>query len=540
MSVHRPTYIVTVAVMALLTTACTEHNPRYCDTSADCNSTAYPFCDLNGRFNADGVHNRCIAAPGDGGVMSCDTSANCTDPNQPICDPGGMACLPCTHDAQGDADCAARDSSTPICASDGRCVACDGDLDCPDTTPLCDGNNTCMSCTEDAMGDSDCAARDADKPHCLSGGCVGCKTDVDCPMTEPICDDTGHFCRPCAGHPECTTEICDPDDGQCLPDGTIIYVDRDSGTDGSNCGGQNSPCASISGTSGGLAKVGGTKHTIRVRDSAGAYQGQVDVDGIVVSIYAQNAKINPVTSDAPALLVRNGADATIAGLQISRAAGSLGDGVYCRGPGTKLRLYHTEVDDNDGQGIDAADGCALTVERSTIDRNTSGGVLISNTDFTLRNNFIIRNGDVGSGGSLFGGVRISNGGDFTQVLEFNTIADSRANTNAAGAGVSCAVTKQMTASSNIVYLRTGGTSILSNTNCAWTYSDIESGPAGTGNIDMDPLFSDAAMANFHLKPMSPCRNKAEDGASNDVDVDGDARPEGGRSDMGADEVYDSN
>ncbi|MBT3234203.1 MAG: hypothetical protein HN356_15495, partial [Calditrichaeota bacterium] len=58
-----------------------------------------------------------------------------------------------------------------------------------------------------------------------------------------------------------------------------------------------------------------------------------------------------------------------------------------------------------------------------------------------------------------------------------------------------------------------------------TYSDIEDGFEGEGNIDADPLFVDAENGDFHLTEDSPC-----------IDVgnpDSDPDPDGTRADMGA-------
>ncbi len=39
-----------------------------------------------------------------------------------------------------------------------------------------------------------------------------------------------------------------------------------------------------------------------------------------------------------------------------------------------------------------------------------------------------------------------------------------------------------------------------------TFSDIQGGFPGAGNINADPLFADASAGDFHLKPSSPCLN----------------------------------
>jgi hypothetical protein len=67
------------------------------------------------------------------------------------------------------------------------------------------------------------------------------------------------------------------------------------------------------------------------------------------------------------------------------------------------------------------------------------------------------------------------------------------------------------------------------------YSCVMGGWEGTGNIDSDPKFVDAASGDYHLLGGSPCVNSG----SNDVDglpesdLDGDDRIEAGRVDMGA-------
>ena len=57
-----------------------------------------------------------------------------------------------------------------------------------------------------------------------------------------------------------------------------------------------------------------------------------------------------------------------------------------------------------------------------------------------------------------------------------------------------------------------------------TYSDVEGGHAGIGNIDADPLFWNQSGADYHLKPGSPCIDTGNPASSLD--------PDGSRADMG--------
>ena len=50
----------------------------------------------------------------------------------------------------------------------------------------------------------------------------------------------------------------------------------------------------------------------------------------------------------------------------------------------------------------------------------------------------------------------------------------------------------------------GAGSIVGGANATANYSDIEGGFAGTGNIDADPLWVNAAGHDYHLLPASPC------------------------------------
>ena len=71
-----------------------------------------------------------------------------------------------------------------------------------------------------------------------------------------------------------------------------------------------------------------------------------------------------------------------------------------------------------------------------------------------------------------------------------------------------------------------------------TYSDIQGGWEGDGNIDEDPLFVDPDNGNYYLQGGSPCLSSANCEEAPDYDKDGRPRPLGSGCDMGCYEQYD--
>jgi predicted outer membrane repeat protein len=68
-----------------------------------------------------------------------------------------------------------------------------------------------------------------------------------------------------------------------------------------------------------------------------------------------------------------------------------------------------------------------------------------------------------------------------------------------------------------------------------TYSDIQGGYPGEGNIDADPLFVNSGNGDYHLTAGSPCIDTGTNNGAPTIDFDGEYRPQGLVVDIGADE-----
>jgi parallel beta-helix repeat protein len=99
------------------------------------------------------------------------------------------------------------------------------------------------------------------------------------------------------------------------------------------------------------------------------------------------------------------------------------------------------------------------------------------------------------------------------------------------ANVLCGVSSyEPTVTNSIIYYNdSDGTQIESQSNATVTYSDVQGGFTGEGNIDADPLFADAINGSFHLIAGSPCIDAGDPATS----VGSEPLPNGGRINMGA-------
>jgi hypothetical protein len=65
------------------------------------------------------------------------------------------------------------------------------------------------------------------------------------------------------------------------------------------------------------------------------------------------------------------------------------------------------------------------------------------------------------------------------------------------------------------------------------YSLVRGGFSGTGNLSADPRFRAPESGDYSLAPDSPCIDRGTGNGAPDVDIEGTARPQGARVDMGA-------
>jgi len=123
------------------------------------------------------------------------------------------------------------------------------------------------------------------------------------------------------------------------------------------------------------------------------------------------------------------------------------------------------------------------------------------------------------------------------VIVNSTLVDNH--TTSFGGGVCCSY-GSLSAVNCIMWGNTaewGGDEIFgADATVAISYSCIAGGYAGTGNINLNPLFRAPASEDYHLRVRSPCINAGDNSAVPPViktDLDGKPRVIGGRIDMGA-------
>jgi parallel beta-helix repeat protein len=235
-------------------------------------------------------------------------------------------------------------------------------------------------------------------------------------------------------------------------------------------------------------------------------------------------------ADTPVVFLSGDTQLVLDGIKIYYGLGN-GAGIRCVGTTSDptLTVFGSTITDNAGAGVLVTD-CTVTLEGNTLTGNAGGGVSLSSCGFTVTNNFITGNGPT----STIGGVKIDVPGT-PQVFQYNTVAGNFVSSGVAG-GIRCVDPVEIR--NSIVY---GNTNDELATDCTPRSCLIEdsSGAVGENNIrGQSPSFVDALNGDYHIEdsPPSICIDAADSDWPTDHDVEGDARPQGGGYDIGADEA----
>jgi hypothetical protein len=432
------------------------------------------------------------------------------DPNVTLCPDGDPSVCP---------------AAAPACVG-GICVECDDDTDCADpTVPKCDLDlHRCGDC------DSDDQCTRFDMTCGPAGACVEC-TPTDPPTQDPTCTDAAAsvcgangMCRGCQDHRECDSGACDLQSGMCVDPTDIAYVDHDASGGNTTC----TAAAKCSSIIKGLA----TNKPYVVLDGD-TYQEDLILTGRNVALIGYGADTTAQTNGADALVVTgNSGQVSVYGLTLRDSARGVSCAGSTVGSTAVVLLVDATVSGNTQSGIDVTQ-CNVQVQQSRITGNTGGsggaGIYIHGGGFDVTDDVIDDNGALG----LYGGVRIDEPRATPQILHFNTITNNHS--GASGfPGIACSSSVAVDPfESNIVDGNTGatgGVQVQSGGACGYDYSLINPAPAGTQNVEGDPMLD----ATFHIASGSPARDVGNATGAPAQDFEHQLRTDG-MPDIGADE-----
>jgi hypothetical protein len=579
------------------------HVPDECDiasgTSPDCNGNAIPDeCEPLEDCNANGVQDICDIAAG----TSSDCDANgIPDECDPDCNANGIP-DECDIAAGTSPDCNVNDIPDECDIASGLSSDCNGNAvpdecespDCnangiPDLcdvlfgySPDCNGNGVPDECdiasgtSEDANGNGypdECErtvfvngafGNDAWSGWCeqWDGGTCGPKATIQAGIDAAVNGDTvlvagGTYTGTgnknidfhgktitvrSANGPETCIIDCehsargfrfDGDEGPtCVVDGFTITAGATDGVGGGiacyasptirNCtiSGNHASCAPLFGGGGGLACFWSSPTILNCTIAGNTSEGNgggVYCRGASPTIVNCTIVGNAAHGDGGGVYCKQGSllirDCTIAG---NSANGDWG-GAVCGMEYCNLTLSHCRLTGNaapdGGGGVCVGYFSILTLTDCTIAGNTTpsygGGVVCYDSSAAIRNCTFTRNSAAGGGAILYDGA-----------------------------------TATVDSSNCILWGDTPDEVFASSGNLAATYSDIQGGWPGTGNIDADPLLVDPDAADYHLCAGSPCIDAGDPAfvpGAGETDMDGQLRVWDGDGDgasvvdMGADE-----
>lgn len=209
---------------------------------------------------------------------------------------------------------------------------------------------------------------------------------------------------------------------------------------------------------------------------------------------------NAITENSWKGIHCNGSSSQILNNIISGNEGGDGAGVYCGHASAIIRS--NQITDNwhvshffGGSGI-CLEECSGVVEDNTLSGNLAcgGTILYVHSSNTLKGNMIYENEACFAGGVYFV--------ESSPIAAGNTIVGNTAGSASTG-GIHCYYSYPIITTS-ILRNNLPDEIYCEESEPLISYSNIQGGWDGDGNIDEDPLFVDPENDNYHLLPDSPC------------------------------------
>ncbi|MHC4213628.1 MAG: BACON domain-containing protein [Planctomycetota bacterium] len=278
--------------------------------------------------------------------------------------------------------------------------------------------------------------------------------------------------------------------------------------------------------------------------SAGTYNENLDFGGKAITVTSTGpdnpnvvaATVIDCAGSGRGVYFGNGegASSVLDGLTITGGSADVGGGIYC--DGTSPTIKRCVVSGNNatsyGGGIYADNGSAIVSNCVFRDNSCDwigGGLILYNcTDARLVNSII-----AGNSATYGGGLEVTDSG---VVIGGCTFSDNSATM---GGAVDVYGSSNASISNSIFWGDSAGTGAEINGSAVVSYSNVEGGFGGSGNIDSDPCFVDAGGGDYHLLEDSPCIDAGDPSYSaspGETDIDGQLRVMGAGIEMGVDEL----
>ncbi len=432
---------------------------------------------------------------GTSAMGSCRTVLNCKDDGAPICDAASLACRAC-QPGSDDTACRNRNPATPICGPAGRCVGCSGNSDCSD-------------------------------------------------LRNPVCT-ASKACGPCQRSSDCLSGICSAD-GSCAPSSDVLYVNNKASCSASPRGSKDDPFCTIKEAVDAANAM--SKSFISVEASGTPYPplmvtAVASTNGLRIVGTSSGSGPSVVLHSAttePALRIEattaTNLKLTVSGLDLDSASGNA---VECLGNSTlgnaSLTVESSRLH-NSIEGLTAS-GCKITVDGARIYLNRRNGINLSNgSEYNIQNTMIWRN-DVS-------GIALANS---TGVLRFLTIYSNGTASGDRSPGIDCGAgnnpVEHSLVFSNISNLTPElinqqlvgcmTTNVLTNDSRNGTYRQMV--PDFISASGSDPSRFDLRLKSDSSTNTDCCIDKVPTGNYINHDIDGNKRPLGTASDIGAHEA----